>query len=96
MRRFTWLAALALLAVVPATAVAGRSAGSSPLAEVVSVRALRLGDTGPAVAELQELLRANGFDPGPVDGIFGPRTEAAVVAAQRHYGLTWLAEVTRR
>lgn len=87
MRRFTWLAVLALLAAVPTTAVAGRSAGSSPLAEVVSVRALRLGDTGPAVAELQELLRANGFDPGPVDGIFGPRTEAAVVAAQRHYGL---------
>jgi peptidoglycan hydrolase-like protein with peptidoglycan-binding domain len=35
------------------------------------------------VSELQRLLAAKGFDPGPVDGIFGPRTAAAVKAYQR-------------
>ena len=35
---------------------------------------LRLGDYGDSVAQLQELLVNAGFDPGPVDGIFGPRT----------------------
>lgn len=49
--------------------------------------ALRQGMTGPAVTELQELLGATGFDPGPADGIFGPRTAAAVAAAQDRFGL---------
>lgn len=87
MRCSVWLAALALLIALPAAAANG-AASAGPLAEAVSVRALRFGDAGPAVAELQRLLAANGFDPGPVDGIFGPLTEAAVLAAQRHYGLT--------
>lgn len=48
---------------------------------------LRFGSTGPAVRELQTLLRARGFDPGPIDGIFGQRTQAAVIAFQRSRGL---------
>lgn len=81
------LVALALLAALPASAIAYRLLPEERLAEVVQVRALRYGDTGEAVAALQELLHARGFDPGPVDGIFGPLTEAAVKAAQRHFGL---------
>lgn len=87
MRCSAWLAALALLIALPAGAMAYRAPSAAPLTEVVNVRALRYGDTGPAVAELQALLRQRGFNPGPVDGIFGPLTEAAVIAAQRHYGL---------
>ena len=34
------------------------------------------------VTFLQQRLQFQGFDPGPIDGIFGPRTEAAVKAAQ--------------
>ena len=48
---------------------------------------LRLGSTGPSVRELQTLLRAQGFDPGPIDGIFGNRTQSAVIAFQRSKGL---------
>lgn len=44
---------------------------------------LRQGDRGPAVRRLQTLLRIAGFNPGPVDGIFGPRTQAALVAFQQ-------------
>lgn len=38
---------------------------------------LRRGDKGADVAAWQELLVELGFAPGPVDGVFGPRTEAA-------------------
>jgi peptidoglycan hydrolase-like protein with peptidoglycan-binding domain len=39
------------------------------------------------VAYLQQLLIDAGYDPGPVDGIFGPRTDAAVREFQRDRGL---------
>lgn len=39
---------------------------------------LRRGSSGDGVKTLQAALLSNGFNPGPIDGIFGPRTEAAV------------------
>jgi putative chitinase len=48
---------------------------------------LREGSRGPAVTDLQNQLKAAGFDPGPIDGIFGPKTEAAVKAYQQAKGL---------
>jgi len=45
--------------------------------------AYRLGAKGPEVARLQERLRALGHYAGPVDGLFGGGTEAAVRAFQR-------------
>ncbi len=40
-----------------------------------------------ATADLQRLLRDRGFDPGSVDGVYGPGTTEAVTAAQRFYGI---------
>lgn len=48
---------------------------------------LRRGSTGDAVRRLQTALTAAGFDPGPVDGIFGSRTDGAVRAFQGARGL---------
>lgn len=48
---------------------------------------LRTGYRGAQVADLQRRLGALGFNPGPTDGIFGPRTKAAVQAYQRSVGL---------
>jgi peptidoglycan hydrolase-like protein with peptidoglycan-binding domain len=48
---------------------------------------LREGDTGSKVQELQQLLKTKGFNPGPIDGIFGPSTLSAVVSFQRFNGL---------
>jgi peptidoglycan hydrolase-like protein with peptidoglycan-binding domain len=42
---------------------------------------------GQAVKRLQERLRHLGFDPGPIDGSFGGRTEQAVKAFQAQRGL---------
>ena len=48
---------------------------------------LEVDKTGPDVAELQCLLRRAGISPGGIDGSFGPLTEAAVIKAQKRYGL---------
>jgi len=48
---------------------------------------LRMGDTGLHVAVLQAQLHFWLFLPGPVDGIFGPQTQRAVMAFQRDHGL---------
>jgi peptidoglycan hydrolase-like protein with peptidoglycan-binding domain len=44
---------------------------------------LKQGSTGAEVRDLQQALKALGFDPGPVDGIFGARTQGAVKAFQQ-------------
>jgi len=43
---------------------------------------LRRGDRGAAVEQLQLKLKAAGYDPGDVDGFYGPKTSAAVLAFQ--------------
>jgi peptidoglycan hydrolase-like protein with peptidoglycan-binding domain len=48
---------------------------------------LRKGTTEPAVRDLQDALEALGHDPGPVDGVFGSRTEDAVRAFQQAKGI---------
>jgi len=48
---------------------------------------LRAGDRGDSVAELQRALQTLGYSPGPVDGIFGSMTDAAVRSFQRAAGL---------
>lgn len=52
------------------------------------MRVLRQGMSGTDVMEIQALLQKLGYDPGPPDGIFGPRMRAAVVSFQRNFGLT--------
>jgi N-acetylmuramoyl-L-alanine amidase len=49
---------------------------------------LQIGLRGTAVVGLQQRLKAQGLYLGPIDGIFGADTQAAVVLAQQGYGLT--------
>jgi hypothetical protein len=42
---------------------------------------------GPSVARLQQALKDHGIDPGPIDGIFGYQTSAAVTTFQIKHGL---------
>jgi peptidoglycan hydrolase-like protein with peptidoglycan-binding domain len=48
---------------------------------------LRSGSTGETVEALQKKLLALGINPGPVDGIFGSKTDAAVRRFQEREGL---------
>lgn len=49
----------------------------------VSTELLRKGDRGEGVRWVQRRLQMHHFDPGPADGVFGPRTDAAVRAFQK-------------
>lgn len=69
-------------AAAPASAAGTRAAVRSDL-DVLSN-----GDRGADVRLLQEGLNALGFNTGPADGIFGPRTERAVRAFQQSQGVT--------
>lgn len=40
-----------------------------------------------SVSEIQQALKNAGFDPGPIDGVMGPRTKAAIRAYQQSKGL---------
>jgi len=48
---------------------------------------LKKGSTDPAVKDLQAALKALGQDPGPIDGIFGSKTETAVKTFQQQRGI---------
>lgn len=48
---------------------------------------LREGSTGQKVKELQQYLKAKGFNPGPIDGVFGPGTTKSVISFQKFNGL---------
>jgi putative chitinase len=48
---------------------------------------LKEGSQGDDVKALQQKLADRGFSPGDIDGIFGPGTEAAVLAFQKSRGL---------
>lgn len=57
---------------------------------------LARGDRGPAVRRLQSLLERRGIDVGVIDGIYGPKTEAAVRYFQQLNNLpvTGIADVS--
>ncbi len=70
------------------TTTAAQSETESQSAEASSDIVAQRGDRGPTVAELQRRLNQFGFDAGPVDGIYGRLTEAAVRSFQAAAGLS--------
>jgi len=60
----------------------GQAATNMPPATTVAK-----GPGDPAIADIQRALLAQGFNPGPIDGLSGPQTTAAVKAFQRAKGL---------
>jgi peptidoglycan hydrolase-like protein with peptidoglycan-binding domain len=85
------LLALAVLLACPGTSIAGGGSGSTRPSEQSQVALLAKGSgygadhaTAARVRTVQRTLAGNGWQPGPVDGLFGPRTEAAVVRFQHN------------
>ena len=75
--KLTWAKLYDTTAALPS---ASTTAGTQPM--------VYRGSRGDAVRKLQELLNKKGFDCGAVDGIFGSKTYAAVVAFQKANGLS--------
>jgi peptidoglycan hydrolase-like protein with peptidoglycan-binding domain len=46
-----------------------------------------------SVRQVQDALQAKGFDPGPIDGVAGPRTKAAVRKFQDRFGMKASGEI---
>src|SRR5918999_3624153 len=87
------LVATLLLLALPGTSIAGGSSQSTRPASEANAGLLQLGagyaQAGGAqrVRALQRKLRVLGWQPGRLDGLFGPRTEAAVAGFQEAAGL---------
>src|SRR5687767_14665638 len=54
--------------------------------QITAERGLAIGHKGQEVLDMQKMLKAAGFDPGPLDGKFGPLTQAALKAYQTATG----------
>jgi len=63
------------------------SPAPAPPPSAAACPTLSRGSRGPAVRRLQTLLASKGFSLGPIDGIFGSKTEAAVKSFQSQAGL---------
>lgn len=62
---------------------------------VVAARPIIGGGSGKFILVLQLRLRQAGFDPGPIDGRFGPATERSIVDLHAFYGLPLSGELNR-
>jgi DNA invertase Pin-like site-specific DNA recombinase/peptidoglycan hydrolase-like protein with peptidoglycan-binding domain len=87
-----FLAALVLLGLPGTGIAASASVGSAPILKAGDEPLARGSGYGKAddaqrVRTLQRRLRRLGWSPGPIDGLFGPRTEAAVLRFQGTAGL---------
>ncbi|MCT8159876.1 peptidoglycan-binding protein [Pseudoruegeria sp. SHC-113] len=56
--------------------------------ELLTAKALQALSGQASTAEIQGLLLEAGFNPGPVDGLMGPKTRAALQMAEAAFGLT--------
>src|ERR671915_1429741 len=86
------LVATLLLFALPGTSIAGGASQSTRSASEANAGLLQLGAGYAAggaqrVRALQRKLRALGWQPGRTDGLFGPRTEAALSRFQAAAGL---------
>lgn len=74
------------IAAFDAAKVPESNSGTTP-APAYPGKLIKNESTGQNVKDLQAKLKALGYDCGPVDGIFGPKTKAAVLAFQANSGL---------
>jgi peptidoglycan hydrolase-like protein with peptidoglycan-binding domain len=84
------IAAASLFAVttLPATAQVDKSTAISQL-NMAGVPDLGRDN----VRKVQDALQAKGFDPGPIDGVAGPRTKAAIRKFQDRFGIKASGEI---
>ncbi len=81
--------AAALLAVAPfAMAEQGKASGMSTDTRASGMHSDATMSDSATVRHVQEQLSQRGFDPGPIDGVMGPQTRAALRNFQQSQGIT--------
>jgi peptidoglycan hydrolase-like protein with peptidoglycan-binding domain len=78
--------ALVLLVVMTALTACGEDDETTTV--TVTEEAASETPTGPAVAELQQVMTDLGYYSGPIDGVYGDETTAGVEAMQEDLGVT--------
>lgn len=88
--KFTHTAIAAACLVVAPFAMATGTTGNAQRAHTGSTMHMSNGGMhdSATVRQLQQQLAQRGYDPGPVDGQYGPRTRAAVEEFQRSQGIS--------
>jgi peptidoglycan hydrolase-like protein with peptidoglycan-binding domain len=81
-------ASLAAIAVFPATA---QQPAAPDITKVDTAAAPTLNPD--KIRVIQQALQSKGIDPGPIDGIIGPRTREAVRTFQDRYGMNPTGEI---
>ena len=77
-------ATIAIVGVVPPTGVPIAVCASAPIYERTEAS---MPSQYNLIKKVQSLLKGKGYDPGPVDGVNGSKTKAALIAYQRENGL---------
>ena len=80
----------------PASPSAQRASPSQPTRSQAAPSSSANPWTVPTVAQIQGALRTLGFNPGPIDGVMGPRTQRAIRDFQRSRGLVADGRITQQ
>jgi peptidoglycan hydrolase-like protein with peptidoglycan-binding domain len=81
--------AIIVIAIGVAIIVDGTRSGSGTTSTVTtSGGGTSTSATDPAVADLQSVMKRLGYYSGPIDGVYGPATSAAVTEMQKALGVT--------
>lgn len=81
-KKFTSIILIVLLISLQVTSIYAAQSNNN------SYLTLRVGSRGSEVSSLQYTLNSKGFSPGPVDGIYGPKTQWAVINFQKACRIT--------
>jgi peptidoglycan hydrolase-like protein with peptidoglycan-binding domain len=98
------LASLVLIAIAAPPLAAG-SSQSSPAAPVLETTGQSSAEvdmnaapnlSADGIRQVQQALQRRGFDPGPIDGIYGPLTKGGVSKFQDFYGIKATGEINNQ
>jgi peptidoglycan hydrolase-like protein with peptidoglycan-binding domain len=75
-------------AIVAGVLLSGGGTSSSSDTATLAASGAEAGATDPAVADLQRVMSRLGYYSGPIDGVYGQATTAAVTSMQKALGVT--------
>jgi peptidoglycan hydrolase-like protein with peptidoglycan-binding domain len=84
-KKFIFATAMVVTAFAVTAWSTNASAGATPIGQLNMDAVPNIERDG--IRKVQMMLRDKGFDPGPIDGVDGPRTKSAVKDFQERFGI---------